>query len=67
MKASDYSELMEVEAFQGAGSNNLVLCQEWPDIEGERYVRIVIPMRDALELACKIITVANNVEDRNKR
>jgi hypothetical protein len=60
MKASDYSEWMPVEVFQGAGSDNLVLCQEHPYIEGERYLRIVVPMRDAIALAHAIIEVANN-------
>jgi hypothetical protein len=65
MKASDYSELMPVEVFVG-GCGDLVLCQEWPQIEGEQYLRIIVPMRDALKLAHKIIAVAE-LQNRNNR
>ena len=62
MKASDYSELMSVEVFVGGGGD-LVLCQEWPQLKGEQYLRIIVPMRDAVELAHKIIAVARRAEN----
>ena len=58
MKASDFSELMTVDVFEG-GTGNLVLCQEWPSMrQGERYTRIMIPMDEARALAESILAVA---------
>lgn len=58
MKASEFSELMAVDVFEG-GTGNLVLCQEWPSMSlGERYTRIMVPMDEARELAEAILAVA---------
>ncbi len=58
MRVSDFSSLMAVDVFRG-GTGNLVLCQEVPSISrGERYVRIMIPMDEARELAEAILAVA---------
>ncbi|MBR1154181.1 hypothetical protein [Bradyrhizobium sp. JYMT SZCCT0428] len=45
------------EVFRGAGGD-LVLCQEWPALDGELYVRVIIPMDRALELASAIAAAA---------
>lgn len=48
-------EVMPVDVYRGAGTGMLVLCQEWPSIDGETYMRIAIPLRDAESLACQIL------------
>jgi hypothetical protein len=45
------------EVFRGA-LGDLVLCQEWPTLDGERYVRLIIPMDRALDLASAIAAAA---------
>ena len=40
------------------GSGNLVIVQEWPSLEGERFSRIVIPLSKAELLAGAIMAVA---------
>jgi hypothetical protein len=63
MKISDFtSELTEtmrlpVEVYEGAGGQ-LLLVQECPHIDGDRYLRILVPMREAVELAHAIIGIA---------
>jgi hypothetical protein len=54
-------DVMPVDVFRGAGSDMLVLCQEWPSIDGEEYVRIVIPMREAEDIARRILREAQHV------
>lgn len=56
MKASEFSHLMPVDVFKG-GTGNLVICQEWPATKGERYVRVMVPMGEARELAEAILAV----------
>jgi hypothetical protein len=59
MKVSEFSQFMPVDVFRGGGTGNLVLCQEWPSMNrGERYVRIMVPMNEARELAEAILAVA---------
>jgi hypothetical protein len=55
MKVSDLA--MPPSVFKG-GNGDLVICQEWPHIDGEHYTRVIVPMRDALKLAHAIIDVA---------
>lgn len=50
--------VMDVDVFRGAGSDMLVLLQEWPALDGDGYVRIMIPMRDANDLALRILREA---------
>lgn len=57
MKASEFSAFMPVDVFKGGGAGNLVICQEWPSTKGERYVRIMVPMSEARELAESILAV----------
>jgi hypothetical protein len=47
---SEYSDFMPVDVFEG-GTGNLVLRQEWPSHDGERFLRIMIPMQQARRLA----------------
>lgn len=49
------------EVFEG-GLGDLVVCQEWPAIDGEHYSRVVVPMDRALELAAAIAAVARQAE-----
>lgn len=51
-KPSELSLMPEV--FEGNGGD-LIIRQEWPDAEGERYALVIIPMHRALELATAII------------
>lgn len=58
MKVSELKQFMPVDVFKGAGSGNLVLCQEWPSMSrGEHYVRIMVPMDEARDLAEAILAV----------
>ncbi|MGA7807142.1 hypothetical protein [Bradyrhizobium sp.] len=50
-------ETMPVDVFEGAGGH-LVLCQELPSLAGgEEYIRIMVPMDAAEELAQRILAV----------
>ena len=40
-----------------SGTRNLLLCQEWPSLEGERFMWIMIPMVEALQFAAAILAV----------
>ena len=42
------------DVFEG-GTGDLVICQEWPGTDEEKYVRVIIPMHRALDLAVSII------------
>jgi hypothetical protein len=42
------------EVFEG-GTGDLVIFQEWPNLEEEGCVRVIIPMHRALDLATAII------------
>lgn len=57
MIALNDAKFMPVDAFEG-GNGDLVLCQEWPSIESERYLRVMVPMKDAEKLAMQILAVA---------
>lgn len=51
------TKFMPVDIFEG-GNGDLVLCQEWPSIDRERYLRVMVPMGDAEKLAMQILAVA---------
>jgi hypothetical protein len=51
-------EFMPVDAYQGA-NGDLVLTQEWSKPEGEDYLRIIMNMKDARDLAERIIALAD--------
>jgi hypothetical protein len=53
-------ETMPVEVFEG-GTGALVICQEYTRQSGETYVRVVLPMSDAITLAEDILAVASRV------
>jgi hypothetical protein len=48
---------LPVEVYEGAGGD-LVLCQEFPDIKGEAFVRIFVDMDQAEKLCAQIMGVA---------
>jgi hypothetical protein len=48
---------LPVEVYEGAGGD-LVLCQEFPDIKGEFFVRIFVDMDQAEKLCASILEVA---------
>jgi hypothetical protein len=59
---ADFSELLRTETmppdvFKG-GTGDLVICQEWSTETNERYLRIKVPMADAVALAEGILAVA---------
>lgn len=51
------AKFMPVNAFEG-GNGDLVLCQEWPSMDRERYARVMLDMKDAEKLAMQILAVA---------
>jgi hypothetical protein len=53
-------DAMPVEVFEG-GTGALVICQEYTQQSGETYVRVVLPMSDAIALAEDILAVASRV------
>jgi hypothetical protein len=53
-------ETMPVEVFEG-GTGALVICQEYTQETGETYVRVSLPMSDAIALAENILGVASRV------
>jgi hypothetical protein len=55
-----YMEMMPAECFEG-GTGDLVICQEHTRQDGESYIRIRVPMSDAVSLANEILTIAANV------
>lgn len=50
-------ETMPATAFEG-GCGDLVIVQEYPRLESDTYVRVRIPMRDAVRLGEEILAVA---------
>lgn len=57
--------VMQVDVFQGGGGD-LVLCQEWPSLtDGELYMRVIVNMKDAEELARRILDVARKANGKN--
>lgn len=48
---------LPIEIFEGAGGD-LILLQEFPGIEGERFVRVFINMDDAEKTCEEIMRVA---------
>jgi hypothetical protein len=50
-------ETMPAECFEG-GTGDLVICQEHTCQDGESYLRIRVPMSDAVKLANDILTLA---------
>lgn len=49
------------EVFEG-GNGDLVIVQEWPDLKGETFVRVMLPMAEARRLAAAILVVAEMAE-----
>jgi hypothetical protein len=56
---------MPVDVFEG-GAGNLVLCQEWPSLHGELYLRILLPMAEARQLAEAILAVECAAANKKK-
>lgn len=51
-------KFMEVAVYVG-GNGDLVLSQEWPSLNrGDRFVRVIVDMKDAEKLAMNILSVA---------
>jgi hypothetical protein len=50
-------EVMPIEVFEG-GCGHIVLCQEWAELTGESYLRVMLNKRDAEELCRRIMAVA---------
>jgi hypothetical protein len=58
MKADSFAEYMPVEAFVGATGDVVVLLQEWPNLKGgEEYIRLMVPISEAKDLAESILAV----------
>ena len=57
------TKFMAVAVFEG-GNGDLVLCQEWPSLSGERFVRVMLDMKDAEKLAMNIMSVARAAPGR---
>lgn len=52
------TKFMPVSVFEG-GNGDLVLCQEWPSVDqGERFMGVMLNMKDADRLATEILAVA---------
>lgn len=51
-------KFMAVAVYVG-GNGDLVLSQEWPSLNrGDRFVRVMVDMKDAEKLAMNILSVA---------
>lgn len=60
----DASEgFMGIEVFEG-GNGHLVVMQEFPHHEGERYVRIITDMSNAEQLCAEILAVARKARGK---
>lgn len=64
MPAVPATKFMAVAVFEG-GNGDLVLCQEWPSLSCERFVRVMLDMRDAEKLAMNILSVARSARGKN--
>lgn len=54
------TKFMPVSVFEG-GNGDLVLCQEWPSLKfGDRFVSVMLDMKDAEKLAMSIMSVARS-------
>jgi hypothetical protein len=53
----DTYEVMPIDVFVG-GCGHIVLCQEWPSIKEETYLRVMLNERDAEELCRQIMAAA---------
>lgn len=51
------------DVFEGAGGD-LIICQEWPSLKGDEYVRVMIPMRDARRFAAEVLAIANAADKK---
>ena len=66
MNALKDTKFMPPAVFKG-GNGDLVLCQEWPFMDrGERFIRVVIDMKDAEKLAMQILAVARSARGEGK-
>lgn len=54
----EFMEVMPVDVFEGGGGH-IVLCQEWPSVEGERYLRIMLSTADAERVAKEISAIVS--------
>lgn len=57
MSVLETFEVMPIDVFVG-GCGHVVLCQEWPDLTGESYLRVMLNERDAEKLCQKIMAAA---------
>lgn len=48
---------LPIQVYEGA-SGNLILMQEFPDINGEHYVRLFVDMDEAEKLCASIMQIA---------
>jgi hypothetical protein len=53
-------EPMRVEVYEG-GNGHVVLCQGWPELAGEKYLRIIINLKDAETVAEEILALAKRM------
>jgi hypothetical protein len=53
------NETMPAECFEG-GTGDLVIVQEYTSPDSETYVRIRVPMSDAVRLGKEILAIANH-------
>jgi hypothetical protein len=53
---------MPATAFEG-GCGDLVIVQEYTRLDRETYVRVLIPMKDAVSLAEEILAIASHASE----
>lgn len=59
-------KFMEVAVYVG-GNGDLVLSQEWPSLNrGDRFLRVMVDMKDAEKLAMNILSVARAARDKGQ-
>lgn len=59
-------KFMGVAVYVG-GNGDLVLSQEWPSLNrGDRFVRVMVDMKDAEKLAMNILSVARAARDKGQ-
>lgn len=56
-------DVMPVDVYE-SGNGDLMLCQEWPDIDGDAYSRIKIPLDQAESVARRIIALAERLKQK---
>ena len=59
-------KFMEVAVYVG-DNGDLVLSQEWPSLNrGDRFLRVMVDMKDAEKLAMNILSVARAARDKGQ-